>query len=193
MFQYEANDDIVTDAQESFRINCFTVILDRANSSIDTRSQQLQSINDIFDFLYSFRQLSRDMLMKSAKDLEIALSHDECSDVDGYMLAEEMEALKALVPSTLENHWIFYVVAFNAADDFSAALRILLTIPVTVASGERSFSKLKLTKNYLRSSMGQERLNNLAILSVEDDVARSLNYTDVIDSFVAAKSRKVPL
>jgi len=190
MFQYEANDDIVTDAQESFRINCFTVILDRANSSIDTRSQQLQSINDIFDFLYSFRQLSRDMLMKSAKDLEIALSHDECSDVDGYMLAEEMEALKALVPSTLENHWIFYVVAFNAADDFSAALRILLTIPVTVASGERSFSKLKLIKT---TYVGQERLNNLAILSVEDDVARSLNYADVIDSFVAAKSRKVPL
>jgi len=106
------------------------------------------------------------------------------------MLAEEMEALKALVPSTLENHWIFYVVAFNAADDFSAALRILLTIPVTVASGERSFSKLKLIKT---TYVGQERLNNLAILSVEDDVARSLNYADVIDSFVAAKSRKVPL
>ena len=41
--------------------------------------------------------------------------------------------------------------------------------------------------------MGQERLNNLAILSVEDDVARSLNYAYVIDSFAAARSRKVPL
>ena len=40
---------------------------------------------------------------------------------------------------------------------------------------------------------GQERLNNLAILSIENDVAQSLNYADVIDSFAAAKSRKVRL
>jgi len=41
--------------------------------------------------------------------------------------------------------------------------------------------------------MGQERLNNLAILSIEHEVARDLNYTDVIDSFTAAKARKVVL
>jgi hypothetical protein len=33
------------------------------------------------------------------------------------------------------------------------SLRILLIIPTTVASAERSFSKLKLVKNYLRSAM----------------------------------------
>jgi len=42
------------------------------------------------------------------------------------------------------------------------ALRIFLTPPVTVASCERSFSKLKLINNYLRSSMAQERLCDLA-------------------------------
>jgi len=42
--------------------------------------------------------------------------------------------------------------------------------------------------------MGHERLNNLAILSIEHEViARDLNYTDVIDSFAAAKARKVVL
>ncbi|XP_024978946.1 zinc finger MYM-type protein 1-like [Cynara cardunculus var. scolymus] len=41
--------------------------------------------------------------------------------------------------------------------------RILLTVPVMVASGERSFSKLKLLKSYLRSTMSQERLNGLVI------------------------------
>ncbi len=47
------------------------------------------------------------------------------------------------------------------------ALRIFCTLPVTVASGERVFSKLKLIKSYLRSTMSQERLSNLAILSIE--------------------------
>ena len=48
------------------------------------------------------------------------------------------------------------------------AFLLFVTIPVTTASDERSFSKLKLIKTYLRNSMGQERLRNLAFLSIED-------------------------
>ena len=70
LFDYEARDKVVTDAQESFRINCFNRILDRALSSIDTRSQQLKSIHALFSFLYNFRHLSKEQLMKAAKDLK---------------------------------------------------------------------------------------------------------------------------
>jgi len=45
----------------------------------------------------------------------------------------------------------------------------MLTIPVSVASAERSFSKLKLIKSNLRSTMSQQRLNRLALLSIEKD------------------------
>ena len=36
-----------------------------------------------------------------------------------------------------------------------------------VASAERNFLKLKLIKSYLRSTMSQERLSGLTILSIE--------------------------
>ena len=71
------------------------------------------------------------------------------------------------------------------------AYRILLTIPVTVASGERSFSKLKLIKSYLRSTMSQERLNGLAMLSIEKDMVDKLDYTSLIDAFAAKNARRV--
>ena len=42
-------------------------------------------------------------------------------------------------------------------------LRIYFTIPVTTATAERSFSTLRRVKNYLRSSMTQQRLNHCLI------------------------------
>jgi len=58
----------------------------------------------------------------------------------------------------------------------SIAYRILLTIPITVAFVKRSFSKLKLIKSYLRSTMSQERLNGLAILLLENVLLGKVEY-----------------
>ena len=69
------------------------------------------------------------------------------------------------------------------------ALRILLTCPVTVASAERSFSKLKLIKTFNRTSMTDSRLSSLAMLSIENDCARSLDYDNVITAFANKKVR----
>ncbi|RYX86566.1 hAT transposon family protein [bacterium] len=69
-------------------------------------------------------------------------------------------------------------------------ITIFLISPVSVATGERSFSKLKIIKNYLRNSMGQNRLNSLAMLSIEHELAESLDYDDVTEQFAATKVRK---
>ena len=80
---------------------------------------------------------------------------------------------------------------------FEKKILILLKIcekkylPVTSASCERAFSKMKIIKNYLRSAIGQERLTNLSILSIEFDVTNSLSFDDVIDKFSSLKARKI--
>ncbi|KAF0687758.1 Zinc finger MYM-type protein 1 [Aphis craccivora] len=61
------------------------------------------------------------------------------------------------------------------------AYRLLLTFPVTVASGEDHLvGKLKLIKTYLRSTMTPERLTNIAILSIENKMTQTINFDDVI-------------
>ncbi len=46
---------------------------------------------------------------------------------------------------------------------------LLLTAPVSVAKDERTFSKLKIIKNSLRSRMKDKRLNDLILLACEKD------------------------
>ena len=75
--------------------------------------------------------------------------------------------------------------------NLSIALRILLTMPVTVASAERSFSKLKQIKNYLRTTMSQQRLCNLAIITIENDIINDLDVSELIKNFASVKVRKV--
>ena len=50
----------------------------------------------------------------------------------------------------------------NQLIDASVIKSDIVTLPVTNATGERSFSALKYLKNYLRSKMSEERLNGLA-------------------------------
>jgi len=65
----------------------------------------------------------------------------------------------------------------------------LLGIPVTIASAKKSFSKLKLIKSYLRSTTSQERLNNLAMLSIEKDMVEKLNCASLLNDFASKNAR----
>lgn len=70
-------------------------------------------------------------------------------------------------------------------------LRMYLCMFVTNVLDERSFSKLKLIKTYLRNTMSDDRLNNLSILSIESDILNELKFDEIIDQFVNLKYRKV--
>ena len=67
---------------------------------------------------------------------------------------------------------------------------LFITIPVTVASAERSFSKLKIIKSYLRSSISQERLDGLALLSIESEEARKMDKEGIINDFANKNARR---
>ncbi|KAI0240912.1 hypothetical protein LSAT2_005108, partial [Lamellibrachia satsuma] len=55
----------------------------------------------------------------------------------------------------------------NVFPNLRIAIEIMLTLAVSIASCERSFSKLKLILSYLKASTSQGRLCDLALLIVE--------------------------
>lgn len=60
-------------------------------------------------------------------------------------------------------------------------LQILATLPVSVASAERSFSALRRLKTRMRSQMGEERLTGLALLHAHRDI--TIDTSKVIERF----------
>ena len=72
--------------------------------------------------------------------------------------------------------------------DVCTACIMYMTVPVTGAMVERSFSKLKLIKIFLRSSMFQKRHSGLALLSIENKPAKTLDFRKVIQQFASTKA-----
>jgi hypothetical protein len=82
----------------------------------------------------------------------------------------------------------------SAFPDLLACYQIALTLPVSSASAERSFSTMRRIKTNLRTSMGDERLSSLAIIAVERELSEALmeNPDKVIDEF-ARSNRRIDL
>ena len=172
-------------------------IIAEVKKGITKRFEAARSITSLFSFLWTYQQLDDSKLNEKCDRFASFYS-----DVDKDELLEEVKTLKlihtanfgqqTLTPLTLLNQ-IMQNKLGHLFPYFIISLRIFLTLPVTVASAERSFSKLKLIKNQLRSLMGQQRLVDLAVMSIESDLTRKVNFDDIIDSFAKAKARKMPL
>ena len=165
-FDDNANDETTQSAEESFRIDYFIYIVDQPISSIQSRFEKFQIYENIFGFLFKkLKLLDDDGLQNKYLNLEGFLKHD----LDGLNLFLELKVLKEIlqIEESALIDILNYIKGLNSFPNAYIAYIILLTIHVTDAFVKRSFSKLKLIKSYLRSTMLQDRLNRLVILSIK--------------------------
>ena len=132
-------------------------------------------------------------MKKYCINLEKFLRFNEYSDIDGLDLFSELKVLREVLREEISTpiEVLSYIKTLDSFPNVYITYRILLTIPITVATAERSFSKLKLLKSYLKSTMLQDRLNELAILSIESEVLKLLDYKTLINDFAAKKARRL--
>uniref|UniRef100_A0A0K8RLB2 Putative hat family dimerization domain protein n=1 Tax=Ixodes ricinus TaxID=34613 RepID=A0A0K8RLB2_IXORI len=75
--------------------------------------------------------------------------------------------------------------------NLSIALRIYLSIAVANCESGRSFSKLLLIKNRLRSDILDGKHNLLAMMSIESDLLHDLSFEQTISDIAKAQARKM--
>jgi len=83
-----------------------------------------------------------------------------------------------------------YKVGF---EELKKVIELIVVIPVSSASAERSFSTMRRVKTYLRSTMKSSRLNDLTLLSIEREISGQFmdNPSAVIDEFAVMKKRRL--
>src|SRR4029434_10371601 len=75
----------------------------------------------------------------------------------------------------------------NFYPNIHCALKVLLTMPVSTASAELSFSTMRRLKTYLRSTTTDERLTGLALMNIHTDL--EIDSEEVLKQFDATCRR----
>lgn len=69
-------------------------------------------------------------------------------------------------------------------NEYSRLVKILMTISGSSCINEKSFSALNCLKSYLRFTMSHNRLNNSAIIQVNQEYIEKLDLSKVINTFI---------
>lgn len=180
--------------RKSFMVEHYYVTLDTLQAHLEQRQKVYEELNSDFGFLWKLTEMSNDNIRRNAQllqkkysvDLEIAFP-EECVQLAAF-LRDHKDMLSS--KHTPQNMLNFLKTMESMFPNIEIILRIFLSMAVTNCSGERSFSVLKRIKNYLRSTLSDDKLCALAILFIENELMQLLEFDNVVEKFAEAKSRK---
>ena len=131
-----------------YKTNIVYAIIDSVVGGLTVRFEALKCITNRFNVLWNYLNLSSSEIDEKVK----LLAKQYPDDVDEESFWAEMQHLSFVHSANFENDKLLPLDLLNRIYEFKLqelfpnvciCLRILLTIPATVASAERSFSKLK--------------------------------------------------
>ncbi|XP_012939028.1 uncharacterized protein LOC101864626 [Aplysia californica] len=181
--------------REQFRINTFLVIVDCLLSELEKQGDIYKTLTQDFDLLFylqkkpatSIRDAASRIQQQCEDDLEPSFP-DELVSYSEYVNSAFQSEDTLSPPRLLQD--LRESGATSAFPNVEIALRLFLTMPIANVEGERSFSVLKRVKSRLRSTMGQEKLSGLALLTIESETTKCLDFEDIIEAFALQKARR---
>lgn len=138
---------------------------------------------------------------KYSKEFPVGILDTVCSSypfLDQTRLKTEFEVIYSrpdfsqIIGAT---NFLTLLLQHNLTDIFPETIKILkiiLTTPMTTAESERCFSTLKRVKTFLRNTMGNDRLNALAMMSINKNLVQDIDSFDdkVLEKFISMKNRR---
>ncbi|KAK4300341.1 hypothetical protein Pmani_027458 [Petrolisthes manimaculis] len=205
--ELDSVEDVTLTGRDMFRVTAFLPIIDKLCAALTQRLAAYSDLREKFGFLSEISNKTNTELKAAAeklvssypRDLEAGLELEllqfahlmKSIPRDSSESAPSSCGVKAAQRQSPELEMYKIIHRHDMVETF-ANVEIVLRLCMFVrnCTGERSFSKLKLLKNYLRNTMGQDRLSSLTLLSIGYEKLRVLDFTDVIKQFAMKKARK---
>lgn len=184
-----------SDVTDPLRTGIFVPIVKHLINELGTRSKVYSDLHENFDFLVKLKKLNNDEIAAACE--KVARLYKD--DISGDELSSECQMAKyyflsAVDPSELSHSSMYATIIKDKLSttfpNIETLLRIYLVFFVTNVVDERSFSKLKFIKNYLRNSMSDGKLNNLSLICIERNVLETIDFQEIIDTFLNTKHRR---
>jgi len=118
--------------------------------------------------------------------------YSESLQINPQVLASEME-LFASMESIITLDVIQNELTVDVYPQYYKMVQLALTLPVRSATAEKSFSAIRRIRNWLRSTMGQERFSSLALLNIECDLTAALDPEDLVVMYANSGKRRLQL
>ena len=171
--------------------NLYFEIMDTIYYQLDVRFKRLASLKFFellnFTFFNKYQNNFPDECFNSlknayAKHFDFVKLNNELCVLYRSELYSDMNISKLIQHIRMNN-------LTNALSEVNKLAHLICTIPFSTASVERSFSALKRVKSYTRNTVGQERLTNLSLLTIEKEMLHLLQskpefFDHVIEDFV---------
>ena len=194
-FHEGAEAETVFDARNSMKIKVYFAILDNLINALEKRAASYKYHSETFGFLNKlqlYSEFGNDQLRVCAKNLveiyNCDLEDEFTEEIIQFRYFIQNEEFSSNIPLSVSYLKLIRENKIQATfPNVEVAIRIYLCLALTNSSGERLFSALKRVKNAFRSTLGQEKLNNLSILNIESEFPAKLNFDDVIKIFSEKK------
>ena len=104
--------------------------------------------------------------------------------------AEAVRIIRVTSIGTVIDLMIMNSFSQSFLSEVNSLLRIYLTVPMSSATAERTFSTLRRLKNYLRTTMTQIRLNNITLCYTHKDRLEIMDMVDIAQQFISCNDRR---
>ncbi|KAL4130683.1 hypothetical protein QTP88_008087 [Uroleucon formosanum] len=169
--QHRANYEL-TSAENYYRVSVFIPFIDHFISQLEIRfTKHKNTLSIIQNFIPNKLIKLSENEIETSTEVMTKQWPVVISSCDNIVIKEVLLWKQRWIAAAEDKLPCTFIDAINCCDELLFPkvyqyLKIGATLPVTVASVERSFSTLKRLKSYLRNSTGENRLNGLAHLSV---------------------------
>lgn len=165
----------------------FFELIDRVNEGINTRfSKETRTLFETVEKFMIDRNVSAEEISNFYKDDfdkdRLELHRNMLHDILGTTKLRNLEDVIMVFKKSENSHFQVYL------PEIHKLLKIMLTIPCTTATPERSFSMLRRLKTYVRSTTTEKRLNHLSIIHSYPDRAKEINLNILTNEFIKKNS-----